>query len=206
MAITTAQPSAQRTLVDWEGYLSLPDELTHYEIIDGEVKPLATPTFTHQLVVRQLLLIIAPATHAQRLGEILTAPYDVVIRRAPVRTRQPDLMFFSYQRFGDMKSLADLPRVEQPPDLVIEVLSPSDSYSYWSEKLQDYHALGVPEVWAVDIEKRAIEVLAREASGYRTVGWFSGEQAVVSQVLVGLALTPAQVFSVLDELEQGGEG
>ncbi|BCW96485.1 MAG: hypothetical protein KatS3mg018_1967 [Fimbriimonadales bacterium] len=202
MAVATA-PQQARWVVDWEGYLSLPEDLTHYEIIDGEVKPLATPTLKHQEVMLTLAEKLRQHTRSRQLGKVLAAPFDFVIRRAPVRTRQPDLFFLSRERLRDWEQLQNQPRLEVAPDLVIEILSPSDSYSYWSEKLQDYHALGVPEVWAVDIEKRAIEVLAREASGYRTVGWFSGEQAVVSQVLVGLALTPAQVFSVLDELAQG---
>ncbi|MEJ5383801.1 MAG: Uma2 family endonuclease [Fimbriimonadales bacterium] len=202
MAVATA-PQQARWVVDWEGYLSLPEDLTHYEIIDGEVKPLATPTLKHQTIVVKLIEQLGSFVNAKKLGRLLTAPFDFVVRRAPVRTRQPDLFFLSRERLQDWEQLQNQPRLEFAPDLVIEILSPSDSYSYWSEKLQDYHALGVPEVWAVDIEKRAIEVLAREASGYRTVGWFSGEQAVVSQVLVGLALTPAQVFSVLDELAQG---
>jgi Uma2 family endonuclease len=59
---------------------------------------------------------------------------------------------------------------------VIELLSPSDTYQRWKEKLQDYHRLGVREVWAVDVEAGEIEVLVREESGYRSLGWFSGEQ------------------------------
>jgi len=86
---------------------------------------------------------------------------------------------------------------------VIEILSPSDTYTYWSEKLQDYFTLGVPEVWLVDVDKRAIEVQVRAAGGYRSLGWFAGEQAVASQVLAGLELKPAEVFAVLDELEGG---
>jgi hypothetical protein len=49
MAITTAQPTTGRLVVDWEGYLNLPDDLTHYEIIDGEVIPLASPRLKHQV-------------------------------------------------------------------------------------------------------------------------------------------------------------
>jgi len=127
-----------------------------------------------------------------------------VIRRAPVRTRQPDLFFLSRERLHDWAQLQDQPRLEFAPDLVIEILSPSETYTYWSEKLQDYFALGVPEVWLVDVDKRAIEVQVREAGGYRSLGWFAGEQAVASQVLAGLELKPAEVFAVLDELE-GGE-
>jgi len=202
MAITTTQPTTERWIVDWEGYLNLPEDLTHYEIIDGEVIPLASPRLKHQAIVTQLIRQIAPFAATNRLGGLFTAPFDFVIRRAPVRTRQPGLFFLSRERLQDWAHLQEQPRLEFAPDLVIEILSPSDTYTYWSEKLQDYHALGVPEVWLVDIDKRAIEVQVREASDYRSLGWFSGEQVVASQVLAGLELKPAEVFAVLDELEQ----
>jgi Uma2 family endonuclease len=205
MAITATQPTTGRLVVDWEGYLNLPDDLTHYEIIDGEVIPLASPTLKHQVILKRLLQQIDRFVLPKRLGELLTAPFDFVVRRAPVRTRQPDLFFLSRERLQDWTHLQEQPRLEFAPDLVIEILSPSDTYTYWSEKLQDYYALGVPEVWLVDIDKRAIEVQVREAGGYRSLGWFSGEQTVPSQVLAGLELKPAEVFAVLDELEQGGE-
>jgi Uma2 family endonuclease len=203
MAITTAQPTTERLIVDWEGYLSLPDDLTHYEIIDGEVIPLASPTLKHQMVSRELFKRLDALTTARKLGQILYAPFDFVVRRAPVRTRQPDLFFLSRERLHDWAQLQEQPRLEFAPDLVIEILSPSDTYTYWSEKLQDYYVLGVPEVWLVDIDKRAIEVQVREAGGYRSLGWFAGEQMVPSQVLAGLELKPAEVFAVLDELEGG---
>jgi Uma2 family endonuclease len=204
MAITTAQPTTERLIVDWEGYLSLPDDLTHYEIIDGEVIPLASPTLKHQMVSRELFKRLDALTTARKLGQILYAPFDFVVRRAPVRTRQPDLFFLSRERLHDWAQLQEQPRLEFAPDLVIEILSPSETYTYWSEKLQDYFALGVPEVWLVDIDKRAIEVQVREAGGYRSLGWFAGEEMVPSQVLAGLELKPAEVFAVLDELK-GGE-
>jgi Uma2 family endonuclease len=205
MAITATQPTTGRLVVDWEGYLNLPDDLTHYEIIDGEVIPLASPTLKHQVILKRLLQQIDRFVLPKRLGELLTAPFDFVVRRAPVRTRQPDLFFLSRERLHDWAQLQEQPRLEFAPDLVIEILSPSETYTYWSEKLQDYYVLGVPEVWLVDIDKRAIEVQVREANGYRSLGWFAGEQMVPSQVLAGLELKPAEVFAVLDELEQGGE-
>jgi Uma2 family endonuclease len=204
MAITATQPTTGRLVVDWEGYLNLPDDLTHYEIIDGEVIPLAGPRLKHQAVSQELFKRLDIFASVKRLGKLFYAPFDFVIRRAPVRTRQPDLFFLSRERLHDWAHLQEQPRLEFAPDLVIEILSPSDTYTYWSEKLQDYFTLGVPEVWLVDVDKRAIEVQVREAGGYRSLGWFSGEQAVASQVLAGLELKPAEVFAVLDELE-GGE-
>lgn len=70
--------------------------------------------------------------------------------------------------------------------------------SLWKEKLQDYPRLGVREVWAVGVEAGEIEVLTREERGYRSLGGLSGEQPLTTQVLTGLALTPAEVFGDLN--------
>jgi hypothetical protein len=71
--------------VDWEGYLNLPDDLTHYEIIDGEVIPLASPQLRHQIVSAELLLTVAACRRAQGVSaRLLIAPYDLwcSVRRA----------------------------------------------------------------------------------------------------------------------------
>jgi len=181
--------------LDWEAYLRWEDDLTHYEIIDGEVHPLPTPILKHQLVQARLSDCIRAYLNSHRLGELLTAPFDFVVRREPLRTRQPDLFFLPSAREAEWRDRLYEPRLEIAPELVIELLSPSDTYQRWKEKLQDYHRLGVREVWAVDVEAGEIEVLAREEGGYRSLGWFSGEQPVPTQVLTGLVLTPAEVFA-----------
>ncbi len=186
-----AQPVKHRA-VSWEEYLNLP--LTRYEIIDGEVIELPTPTLKHQRAVMRLSLKIGRFLADKRYGELFPAPYDFVIRRQPLRTRQPDLFYLSYERAGDLNALMEQSRLEIAPDLVIEVLSPSDTYSAWRDKLHDYHALGVPEVWAVDIERQEVEVLTREERGYSSRGWFSGEEPIQSGVLPELCLTPKEIF------------
>jgi Uma2 family endonuclease len=188
-----------RKRLDWEAYLRWEDDLTHYEIIDGEVHPLPTPILKHQLVQARLSDRIRAYLNSHRLGELLAAPFDFVVRREPLRTRQPDLFFLSSARESEWRDRLSEPRLEIAPDLVIELLSPSDTYQRWKEKLQDYHQLGVREVWAVDVEAGEIEVLVREEGGYRSLGWFSGEQLVPTQVLTGLTLTPAEVFAGVQE-------
>jgi Uma2 family endonuclease len=185
--------------LDWEAYLRWEDDLTHYEIIDGEVHLLPTPILKHQLVQASLMDRIRGYLNLNRLGVLLAAPFDFVMRREPLRTRQPDLFFLSSARESEWRDRLSEPRLEIAPDLVIELLSPSDTYQRWKEKLQDYHQLGVREVWAVDVEAGEIEVLVREEAGYRSLGWFSGEQLVPTQVLTGLTLTPAEVFAGVQE-------
>jgi Uma2 family endonuclease len=120
-----------------------------------------------------------------------------------VRTRQPDLFFLSRERLHDWAQLQEQPRLEFAPDLVIEILSPSETYTYWSEKLQDYFALGVPEVWLVDIDKRAIEVQVREAGGYRSLGWFAGEQAVAVAGVGGAGVEACRSVRRAGRVERG---
>lgn len=166
----------------------------HYEIIDGEVHPLPTPTLKHPLTQARLMERLRAFLATHQLGELLAAPFDFVVRREPLRTRQPELFFLANARAAEWRAHLNESRLEIAPDLVIELLSPSDTYSRWKEKLQDYHRLGVREVWAVDVDAGEIEVLTREERGYRSLGWFSGEQPLPTQVLTGLALTPAEVF------------
>jgi Uma2 family endonuclease len=198
MPIAAPREQGLRRL-DWEAYLRWEDDLTHYEIIDGEVYLLPTPTLKHQLVQGELMERLRAHLRANRLGVLLAAPFDFVVRREPLRTRQPDLFFLPSAREAEWRDRLSEPRLEIAPDLVIELLSPSDTYQRWKEKLQDYHQLGVREVWAVDVEAGEIEALVREEGGYRSLGWFSGEQPVPTQVLTGLTLTPAEVFAGVQE-------
>ncbi len=191
MAATQALQAQQR--LSWEEYLQLDKE--RYEIIDGEVHEMATPTLKHQNVLSELLMALRSFVKQNRSGIVCPAPYDIVIRRSPLRTRQPDLFFFSAQQLAQNPHLLDEPRTEIAPELVIEVLSPSDSVSVWRDKLHDYHQIGVREVWAVDLQNEEIEVLVWEAWGYRTIGWFKGENPITSQVLPELKLRPRMLFA-----------
>jgi Uma2 family endonuclease len=66
-----------------------------------------------------------------RIGLTFLAPLDVVIRRDPLRTRQPDLMFISNAR----RYIIGRQVIEGGPDLVVEILSPSNTRRELQEKL-----------------------------------------------------------------------
>ena len=64
--------------ISWEEYLSLP--LTRYEIIDGKVIELPTPTLKHQDIVGRLLGTLNHYIKGKSLGKVFPAPYDFVIQ------------------------------------------------------------------------------------------------------------------------------
>ena len=178
--------------IGWDEYLQLP--LTYYEILDGEVNGLPTPLFKHQKIVSELMIQLGVLIRRDAKGYLVPAPYDIVIRRAPLRTHQPDLLFLSHERAQHIPDLPNQPRIEIAPELVIEVLSPSDTASDWLEKLRDYHQIGVQEVWAVDPQPASVEVLRWSEAGWQSVGVFTGDQPIRSEVLGEMPIAPATLF------------
>lgn len=188
-----ALPEALRSRLTWEQYLQTPESMERVEIEDGEVKPMASPTGKHQLVLGNLHLLLAGNPTVRARGAVMMAPFDIVISRHPLRVRQPDLLFISFQRVP-MEDLANLQRLETAPDLVEEVLLPSDTFASLARKLGDYHAAGVQEVWLLDVEQSQAFVLSCEERGWHWQGPFSAQEPIPSTVLPEVSVTAQAIF------------
>jgi Uma2 family endonuclease len=180
--------------LQWEDYVQMPPKGEHAEIVDGEVVPLAGASAKHQQVVVRLCALLYADEALRRQGAILTAPFDVVIRREPLRVRQPDVLYVRYEKLGGVQALDTLARLEVAPDVVVEVLSPNDTLEHLHAKLEDYHALGVPEVWLVDLTPNHVFVLTREEEDWHWQQPASGEERIPSQQLPQLQITARAVF------------
>lgn len=188
-----ALPEALRSRLTWEQYVQTPESIERMEIEDGEVKPMASPTGTHQLVLGNLHLMLAGNSFVRAQGIVLMAPFDVVISRRPLRVRQPDLLYISKQRL-QADDLRPLQRLEIAPELVVEVLSPSDTFVHLSRKLADYHLIGVQEVWLVDAEQSQVFLLSREERGWHWQGPLTGEEEIPSAVLPEARIAVQTIF------------
>lgn len=129
-----------------------PSGSTRYEVIDDELFVTPSPTGAHQLVVSNLVRILGAFAHEHGLGIALPSPLDVLFAEGDYF--EPDVVFLTAARahlLGDRG-------IEAPPDLVIEILSPSTERRDRGIKLDRYRLYHVPEYWIVDIAGRAIEV------------------------------------------------
>lgn len=68
------------------------------------------------------------------------------IRISPTRYRVPDVCV--YEREPDEQVF------QTTPWIVIEILSPEDRMGRMHRKLEDYHAIGCPNIWVVDPWRR----------------------------------------------------
>ncbi|QGQ98947.1 Uma2 family endonuclease [Paenibacillus psychroresistens] len=171
-----------------EDYYKLPEDGNQYEIIDGVLELKPSPTTTHQRISQQIFELLRDSCKNEYI--ILLAPVDVILSES--ETRQPDLLMVHRSR----ESIVEVHAVVGPPDLVVEVLSPSSVKRDRVMKLRSYAHFGVSEYWIVDPLHVTIEqyVLRNLGEPYELVEVYSADEIVVSQHL------PCVGFKVKDAL------
>lgn len=191
MAVADVAERTQR--LTWEQFVQLPPSNTRQEIIDGEVHEMPAPTVRHQRTIFRLGRLLGQLLEDYAQGYVIPSPVDVVIQREPLRVRQPDLVFVRAERVESLEALESAPRIEFAPDLVVEVLSPADELEALNSKLEDYHRLGVQEVWLVGLPSHQVSVLVRVEAGWQSHS-FVGDEPIRSTVIPDLTLTPNQIL------------
>ena len=198
--------TVRTTKLTYEGFMALPETKQRLEIVDGVMLMAPAPTWYHQWIILRLATLLEQFVTDMELGVVLLAPADLIIRREPLRVRQPDIFFLNAERTG-IRSAADLAGLSNPPevspDLVVEVLSPSNSRQEIQEKIQDYRLIGVLECWLVHPEAQTIEILKLSDSGIATTAMYGVDNTLHSEVLQGFMLSLADVFG---ETKAGFQG
>jgi Uma2 family endonuclease len=181
----------------YEEYLAMPEMRCRYEIIDGEMIMAPSPIPIHQWIVGNLYRPLHGFVSQNRLGAVLMAPLDIIIRRDPLRTRQPDILFLSAERSGITSGaqFRGLGLLQHAPDLVIEILSPMNTRRELAEKLEDYQSIGVRECWIVSPEAQTVEVVRLSPEGMQTLDIFGTGMTIHSEILQGFALSVEEVFA-----------
>lgn len=136
----------------YDDLAALPDDGMRHELIHGEHFVTPAPILPHQAVVGRL--------HAELLrwcddhgGLAFVSPTDVYLADDTVLC--PDVLGIRADRVG---LLRDLRYVEVPPDLAVEVSSPSTRSYDLVRKRRAYEEFGVAEFWFVDLDARRVEV------------------------------------------------
>ncbi len=177
----------QWTFDDW---LNLPDDGFRYEVIDGELFMSPPPTIEHQNAVSSLLANMRNYARQGNLGIVLTAPVGVRLQEWEV-TVQPDILFVAKEREHIIKD----DYIEGAPDLVIEVLSPSNWMIDRGRKQVTYRRAGVREYWLVDYRARSVDVLVLEDSEYVQRGHYEDGDITPSETLKGFSIAVSEIFA-----------
>ena len=188
--------STQAKKLTFDAWQALPETKQRYEIEDGVLIMPPAPTADHQWIMMELAVRLSNFANERDLGVVLTAPVDLLIQREPLRTRQPDILYLSAERTGikGRAELRGLQYLEIPPDLVVEVLSPSNTRREMENKLEDYRQIGVHECWLVSPEAETIEVLRLSLEEIATEATFGVDGDLRSEVLGDFTLQLRGIF------------
>ena len=180
----------------FETWRALPETKQRYEIVDGVMLMPPGPTADHQWVLSEIFLRLRSFVDDKGLGVVLPAPLDLLIQRDPLRTRQPDILYLSAERTGikGRAELRGLQFLEVAPDLVVEVLSPSNSRRDIENKLEDYSQIGARECWLVSPEAETVEVLRLSADEAASTAIFGVDGSLSSEILLDFVLPIREIF------------
>jgi Uma2 family endonuclease len=179
-----------------EEYLALPitDESRWLQLVDGELV-VTEATMLHNVVQVELLFALRTWVTAGEDRGRVCVPLDVGLDEHNVFA--PDVSWYSSARMPDV----DARRPYPPPDLAIEVRSPSTWVYDIGAKRLAYERHGLPELWLVDTAAEAVLAFRRSQPGApvfdEAVELERGE-TLTSPLLPEFALRLEEVFGAGD--------
>jgi Uma2 family endonuclease len=181
--------SAQFTYADYKAWELKPGE--RYELIDGVAYAMSAPNDRHQAILMELARQIANFLVGKPC-KVRPAPYDV-------------RLFYEEDESDDVVLQPDISVICETakrgaegcrgaPDMVVEILSPSNTAIMMQRKLELYREGGVREYWIVNPDTNVITAYRFEAE-CSIVQLYRAADMARPPILPGLEISLEAVFS-----------
>ena len=179
------------TLTTVDDMTSLPEGPKRYDLIEGKLFRMSPAAFRHGEVAQTIGAHMRNFVVPNRLGTVLASETGFILRRDPDTLLAPDVSFVATGRRPPAHQSNRFAAIV--PDLVAEVVSPSDSRRYVSAKVTACLDAGVRLVWVVEPRRRTVTAHAPNQPE-RVVG----EDGTLDggDVVPGFTLAVAEVFIV----------
>ena len=155
-----------------------------YEYVKGELIPMSMPTMEHGGISSNIVTLLNIYVRQHQLGRVYTAETTFQVGASG---RKPDTAFVSQARIPENTRQAS----PVPPDLAIEVVSPSDAFYEVQGKAFEYLDAGTKMVWVVDPVSKTVTVY-RSRDDIKTV---TRNQTLTGEdVVEGFSCSVAEIF------------
>ena len=172
----------------YKDYEALP-EGAPYQLIDGELIMTPDPTPLHQNIIGNIYQALRFFVESRKLGRAFLSPIDV--RLTDIDVFQPDLIFVRKENVAKIGR----DKLNVIPDLVVEVLSPSNAYYDLTHKKTIYAERGVEEYWIVDPKNETVEIFCREGNRFQSEAFFKNQDILESPMFPGFSMKLDEVFA-----------
>ncbi len=136
--------------------LRMPDDGFRYELVRGALRKMTPAGFQHGRITINITNSLDQFVRANNLGVICAAETGFKLASDPDMVRAPDVAFVRQERIQEVGDIEGY--WPGAPDLAVEVVSPSDSYSELEGKVFDWLMAGTQTVVVVNPRKRAVTV------------------------------------------------
>ena len=161
-----------------------------FELVKGKIIYMDYTGDEHGIIESEIARHLGNFVVTRHLGWVLTGEVGLYTQRAPDTVRGVDVIVISRQRLAAPSGKA----LQVAPELVVEIVSPSDRWSELRNKIAEYFAIGVERVWIVEPEKKQLLV-------YRTPTEFTQltqQESVRGEgILEGFTLPLHELFAAL---------
>ena len=162
----------------------LESDLEGYEYVKGELIPMPAASAEHGIVSARIFLHLGLYVREHQLGEVVTPDTGFQVGE---RVLKPDIAFLSTAHLPDDLSKA----FPVPPDLAIEVVSPSDAFRRVIEKAFAYLEAGTQIVWVIEPGSKTVTVYRSETD----IKLLTREDTLTGEdVVEGFSCQVAQLF------------
>lgn len=172
-----------------EDYMML-EEGAPFQLINYDLIMSPSPSALHQAIsarLSQIILNFLDSTNNN--GVVLAAPMDVKFDDGNVF--QPDVLYISAERKAELVK----DRIEGAPDLVIEILSPSNAYYDLRQKKDTYQKFGVKEYIIIDPIALNFELYILKDGAYHLHQKAEKSEKLNSVLLPGLSFDLSKIFA-----------
>jgi len=143
-------------LLTAEDYLRLPGSLGRTELRRGVVVRMPPPGFRHGEVCVNVSYYVSAFVREHQLGRVLSNDSGIITQRNPDTVRGADVSYYSYQRVP--KDQSPIGYAGASPEIVFEVVSPTNTRGEIAMKTGEYLNANVNVVCVVDPEYQTINL------------------------------------------------
>ena len=170
--------------------LRLPRGRARYELVNGELHTMTPSGHVHGKVAARVAGWLAPFVDKHELSQVYGGETGFILRRAPDTVRAPDAAFVTAAKLASTNP-TDEGYFPGAPDLAVEVLSPSDSYSEVDEKVSEWLESGCRVVVVLDPRRKTAKVYR---PGTEMMSVAGTEKLTLPDLLPGWSLPLDEVF------------
>jgi len=173
--IMSSMPSLiESELITGEELLEMPG-LGPCELVEGRIVPMSPTGGEHGFIEGTVTFELKTFVNQKKLGWVLTGEAGIFTKYNPDTVRGADILFISKDRHPERPKRGFL---KIAPELVVEIISPSNPRKEIEEKIEEYLNIGVNWVWLIDPKNRSCTVYRSDTAAQKLTenGFLFGEE------------------------------